>query len=167
MKLTMRKIIFVALAVFALAACSRQEKSKKENASEENRLTLNSEPDAAPVHLTKQQFLDKVVNYEENPDEWIYRGDKPAIVDFYATWCGPCKAISPILEELAKEYKDQIYIYKIDTDQEQELSAAFGIRSIPSLLFIPMNGNPQMTQGAMEKADLKKVIDEFLLKNKQ
>lgn len=163
----MGKIIFVILAVFSLAACSGQDKSKKESVQEEKQLTLNSEPAGAPIHLTKQQFLDKVVNYEENPEEWVYRGNKPAIVDFYATWCGPCKAISPILEELAGEYKDQIYIYKIDTDQEQELSAAFGIRSIPSLLFIPMTGNPQMTQGAMEKADLKRVIDEFLLNNKQ
>lgn len=163
----MGKIIFVILAVFSLAACSGQDKSKKESVQEEKQLTLNSEPAGAPIHLTKQQFLDKVVNYEENPEEWVYRGDKPAIVDFYATWCGPCKAISPILEELAGEYKDQIYIYKIDTDQEQELSAAFGIRSIPSLLFIPMTGNPQMTQGAMEKADLKRIIDEFLLNNKQ
>lgn len=162
----MKKTIFIILSVFLLAACSGQNKSKNKNVPEDNLQTLNSEPDNTPIHLNKQQFLDKVVNYEKNPNEWIYRGDKPAIVDFYATWCGPCKAISPILEELAQEYKDQIYIYKIDTDQEQELSAAFGIRSIPSLLFIPMTGNPQMTQGAMEKSELKKIINEFLLKNK-
>ena len=93
-----------------------------------------------------------------------HRGDKPAIIDFYATWCGPCKAVAPILDDLAKEYKDQIYIYKIDTDQEQELAADFGIRSIPSLLFIPMNGQPQMIQGAIGKEEFKKIIDEFLLK---
>ena len=89
---------------------------------------------------------------------------KLVFVDCYTTWCGPCKAVAPILDDLAKEYKDQIYIYKIDTDQEQELAADFGIRSIPSLLFIPMNGQPQMIQGAIGKEEFKKIIDEFLLK---
>ena len=114
--------------------------------------------------LTSEQFGGEALDYEKNPDTWVYRGDKPAIIDFYATWCGPCKAVAPILDDLAKEYKDQIYIYKIDTDQEQELAADFGIRSIPSLLFIPMNGQPQMIQGAIGKEEFKKIIDEFLLK---
>jgi thioredoxin len=117
------------------------------------------------VHLNKAAFLSKVVNYEENPKTWKYLGDKPAIVDFYASWCGPCKMIAPILEELAAQYEGQIHIYKIDTDQEQELAAAFSIRSIPTLLLIPMQGSPQMTQGAMSKAQLEKVINEVLLKN--
>jgi thioredoxin len=91
-------------------------------------------------------------------------GDKPAIVDFYASWCGPCKTIAPILEELAAEYGDQIYIYKVDTEEEQELAAAFGIRSIPTLLFIPMDGEPQMAQGAMPKASFKEAIEKVLLK---
>ncbi|MEG2945976.1 MAG: thioredoxin [Bacteroidales bacterium] len=116
------------------------------------------------IHLTKDEFLKKVANYEANPNEWKYLGDKPAIVDFYASWCGPCKMISPILEELAAEYDGEIYIYKIDTEKEQDLAAAFGIRSIPSLLFIPMNEQPQMAQGAMSKADFKKAINEVLLK---
>lgn len=117
-------------------------------------------------HLTKAKFLDKIYNYEKNPDKWVYEGDKPAIVDFYATWCGPCKAIAPLLEELAKEYDGKIVIYKIDTDKEKELSAAFGIRSIPTLLFIPMKGDPQVAQGALPKESLKRAIDEFLLGNK-
>ncbi|WP_300790916.1 thioredoxin [uncultured Bacteroides sp.] len=121
----------------------------------------------SPVrHLTKKEFMEKVYNYEKNPDKWVYEGDKPAIVDFYATWCGPCKAIAPILEELAKEYAGKIVIYKIDTDKERELSAAFGISSIPTLLFIPTNGDPQIAQGALPKESLKRAIDDFLLGKK-
>ncbi|MBM6881473.1 thioredoxin [Bacteroides caecigallinarum] len=114
-------------------------------------------------HLSKKEFLEKIYNYEKNPDKWVYEGDKPAIVDFYATWCGPCKVVAPILEELANEYAGKIVIYKIDTDKERELSAAFGIQSIPTLLFIPMKGDPQVAQGALPKESLKRAIDEFLL----
>lgn len=116
------------------------------------------------IEITKAIFLEKVVNYEANPTEWKYLGDKPAIIDFYASWCGPCKMVAPILEELATEYEGQIVIYKINTEKEDELSAAFGIRSVPSLLFVPMDAQPQMAQGAMSKADFKKAIDEVLLK---
>lgn len=118
------------------------------------------------VHLSKAEFLTKVADYEKNPAEWKYLGDKPAIIDFYASWCGPCKMIAPILEELAEEFGDDIYVYKIDTEQEQELAAAFGIRSIPTLLFVPMEGQPQMTQGAMPKSTFKQVIEEVLLQKR-
>lgn len=113
--------------------------------------------------LTKAEFLTKVVNYEANPSEWKYLGARPCLVDFYAAWCGPCRMVAPILEELAGEYEGKIDIYKVDTEKEQELAAAFGIRSIPSLLFCPKEGKPQMVQGAMSKPDLKKMIDEVLL----
>jgi len=116
------------------------------------------------IQLSKADFLNKVANYEENPEKWEYLGDKPCLIDFYADWCGPCKMVAPILEELAEEYKDEIYIYKIDTEKEQELSMAFGIRSIPTLLFCPMGEDPQMAAGALPKATLKEVIDEVLLK---
>lgn len=116
------------------------------------------------IHLTKEEFLEKVANYEANPNEWKYLGDKPAIVDFYADWCGPCKAIAPVLEELAAEYDGRIYIYKVNTEEEEELSAAFGIRSIPSLLFIPMEGQPQMAQGALPKTTFQEAIENVLLK---
>ena len=106
----------------------------------------------------------KVYNYEANPNDWKFEGKRPAIVDFYATWCGPCKALHPILEELSKEYSGKIDIYQIDVDQEQDLAAAFGIRSIPTLLMIPMNEQPRISQGALPKDQLKKAIDEFLLK---
>lgn len=115
------------------------------------------------IELDKKQFIEKVFDYEKNADTWKYEGTKPAIVDFYATWCRPCKMVAPILEELAEEYGDSIVIYKVDTDRQQELAAAFGIRSIPSLLFIPMQGKPQMAQGAMGKAELRKAIDTILL----
>ena len=108
--------------------------------------------------LTKTEFLKKVANYEASPNKWVYKGDKPCIVDFYATWCGPCKMVAPILEELAEEYAGKIDIYKVDTEKEEGLAASFGIRSIPSLLFCPMNGQPQMAKGAMGKADFKKAI---------
>jgi len=116
------------------------------------------------IHLTKAEFLSKVYNFEKNPNDWKYEGDKPAIVDFFATWCGPCNALSPIMEELAEEYGGKIYIYKVDVDQEEDLAAAFGIRSIPTLLFVPQNGKPTITQGALPKSDLKKMIDQHLLK---
>lgn len=116
------------------------------------------------INLTMADFLSKIADYQNSPNEWKYLGDKPAIIDFYASWCGPCKTIAPILEELAAEYADQIYIYKVDTEKEQELAAAFGIRSIPSILFVPMHGQPQMSQGAMPKVGFKEAIDSVLLK---
>lgn len=116
-------------------------------------------------HLTKQTFLEKVFNYEQNK-EWKFEGDKPCLIDFYADWCQPCKMVAPILEELSKEYEGKINIYKINTEQEQELSAAFGIRSIPSLLFCPQDGQPQMAQGALPKDSMKKAIEDILLKEK-
>ncbi len=113
-------------------------------------------------HLDKAQFLTHIANYETSPNEWKYLGDKPAIIDFYASWCGPCRMLSPILEELALEYADRLTIYKVDTEKELELAAAFGIRSIPTLLFCPMAGSPQMTQGAMGIEDLRRIINEVL-----
>ena len=112
-------------------------------------------------NLTKQTFLEKVFNYEKNKG-WNYEGKLPSIIDFYADWCGPCKMIAPILEELSDEYAGKINIYKVDTEAEQELAAAFAIRSIPSMLFIPMNEPPQMANGALPKQELKKLIKEVL-----
>lgn len=112
-------------------------------------------------HLTKETFLAKVFNYEENK-EWKFEGEKPCLIDFYADWCGPCKAVAPVLEELSVEYDGKLNIYKIDTEQEQELAAAFGIRSIPSLLFVPKDGQPQMAMGALPKDTLKKAFKDVL-----
>ncbi len=117
-------------------------------------------------HLTKDAFLQKVFNYEENK-EWKYEGDLPCIIDFYADWCGPCKMVAPVLEELSQEYKGKINIYKVDTEHERELSAAFNIRSIPSILFCPKEGQPQMAMGALPKSSLIKAIQEILLNSKE
>lgn len=119
------------------------------------------------VHLTKAEFLKKVADYEKEPEKWKYLGKQPAIVDFYADWCGPCRQIAPLLEQLAGEYKGKIVVYKINVDNEKELAAAFGISSIPTLLFIPMEGTPKVTLGAQPKEELKKTIDTFLLGKKK
>ncbi len=112
-------------------------------------------------NLTKEAFLEKVFNFENN-QEWVFEGKVPAIIDFYADWCGPCKMIAPILEQLSEEYGDKINIYKIDTEAEQELAAAFAIRSIPSMLFCPMEGQPQMANGALPKQELERIIADVL-----
>jgi len=155
----MKKIFFftvISALFFACGNAQTTEQQKELSTNKENK-KMNT------IHLTTAEFKAKVFNYDANAD-WKYEGDKPCLIDFYADWCGPCRMVAPILEELAKEYEGKIYIYKIDTDVEQELAAAFGIRSIPSLLFVPMTGQPQMAQGAMGKADFKRAIDDVLLK---
>jgi len=156
----MKKIFFLQLILILslTTACSQNKKGNQTANNQQKEIKVMK-----PVHLTKAEFLAKVANYEKDPTQWKYLGDKPCIIDFYASWCGPCKIIAPILEELATEYDGQIYIYKVNTEEEQELAAAFGIRSIPSLLFCPMNGAPQMAQGALPKATFKKAINEILL----
>jgi thioredoxin len=114
------------------------------------------------VKMTTQDFKHHIFDYSTE-QEWKYKGALPAIIDFYADWCGPCKMVAPVLEELAEEYKDQLVIYKVNTDLEQELSAVFGIQSIPSFLFIDRNGEPSLQPGAFPKHVFKKVIEEHLL----
>ena len=125
----------------------------------------NAQPkgDGEVILLNKADFLTKVFNYEEQTEEWIYEGKKPCIIDFYADWCGPCKLIAPIMQELAAEYKDEIIFYKIDTDVEQELAAVFGISSIPLVLYVPMDGQPQAALGARPKEDMVEIINSILL----
>lgn len=153
----MKKLIFMLVAaMLTMASCNAKNDKQTEISKKESKMKT--------INLTKADFLTKVANFEANSNEWKYLGDKPAIIDFYADWCGPCKAIAPVLEQLAAQYDGEIYIYKVDTEKEQELAALFGIRSIPSLLFIPMDGQPQMAQGAVPKPELEKAIKEILLK---
>jgi thioredoxin 1 len=112
-------------------------------------------------HLTKETFKEKVFNFEENKD-WKYEGSVPCMIDFYADWCGPCKMVAPVLEELQKEYGEKLVIYKVDTEQEQELAGMFGIQSIPSLLFVPVEGQPQMAMGALPKTTFEQAIADVL-----
>ncbi len=113
-------------------------------------------------HLNKKTFIEKVFNYEKN-NEWKFEGELPALIDFWAPWCGPCRMVAPILDELSEEYKGKVNIYKVNTDEEQELGSVFGIRSIPSLLLIPKDGQPKMTVGALPKEALIEAIEKELL----
>ncbi len=159
-------LVIALTSVFLLASCSNADRKADSNNEDTNvTKTENSMiTTKKTIQLTRADFLTKVANFEENPDKWVYLGDKPCIIDFYADWCGPCKMVAPILEELASEYDGEIYIYKVDTEAEQQLAAEFGIRSIPSLLFVPMGEAPQMAQGALPKDAFKQAINEVLLK---
>lgn len=122
---------------------------------------MNNGGYALSIKLTAKDFKSKVFNYEVNKD-WKYEGDIPCVVDFYADWCGPCKMVGPILDELSTEYEGKVHVYKVNTETEPELAGAFGIQSIPSLLFVPMNEPPQMARGALPKAQLKTVFKDVL-----
>lgn len=153
------KDLFLVSVVLLLVSCSlsaQSDKNKTESAAAQGEV----------VALTKADFLTKVYNYEKNPQEWVYEGSRPCIVDFYADWCGPCKRVAPVLKELAKEYKNDIIIYKINVDSEEELAKAFGVQSIPTLLFIPMKGKPQAARGVLSKEDFVRQINGFMLGKK-
>ena len=115
------------------------------------------------IELNKQQFLEKVWNYESNPDAWQYNGTLPCVIDFNAKWCGPCRKMEPILKDMARKYDGKIIIYKVDVDKEKELASLFGISSIPAFLFCPTNGEPHGTMGAYPADDFEKIIRTVLL----
>lgn len=157
------------MGALLISLFSRTPKAKEESS---NIVHINSEPDfkarvlkanGSPLveTLTKDSFLQKVFNYEQNK-EWKFEGKLPCIIDFYADWCRPCKMVEPILKELAQEYQGKLNIYRVDVQAQQELAAAFGIQSIPSILFVPLNDKPQMTIGALPKNTLEKAIKEVL-----
>jgi thioredoxin len=141
----MKKIIFTLFALLTLTAASAH--------TEEHHV----------ISLNKKDFIEKVWNYEKGVEKWVYLGDKPCLIDFYTTWCGPCKRLAPIMEELAKEYDGQIYIYKIDTEREPEIARLFGISSIPTLLFCPKEGIPTINKGFLPKETLVRAINEIML----
>ena len=144
-------LLVLVVGFMTLVSCKGQAKNNSNETTSTTEVT--GKQAAAPVHITKADFLKKIYNYEANPNEWKY-----------PDWCGPCKMIAPSLEQLAKEYAGQINIYKVDVDKETELAQAFGIQGIPALLYIPMEGKPQMLQGAMPKDQLKEKIESILLK---
>jgi thioredoxin len=163
--------IILGISAALLLSCSSKSGSQASNEPEQavtTNVTGGSEGEKAakPVHLTAEEFKAKVMDYEKNPKTWVFAGDKPCIVDFYADWCKPCKMIAPIMDELAVEYAGQIDIYKVDTEDERELAAVFGISSIPYVLFVPAQGQPSAQRGALPKESYKQIIDEFLLKKK-
>jgi thioredoxin 1 len=130
----------------------------RQNINQINRSAMKLE------HLTIETFKEKIFDYETNK-EWKFEGETPAIIDFYADWCGPCKIVAPILEELKEEYGDKLDIFKVNTEEQRELSSVFGIQSIPSLLFIPKEGQPQMAMGALPKETFRQAISEVLSVN--
>ena len=154
-------IPFLFMGLLAFASCKGTSENKSTTATD----TVQAEkPQSGTIHLTRAEFLKKIADYENHSKEWKYLGDKPAIVDFYADWCGPCRMTAPIMKSLAKEYDGKIVIYKVNVDKEKELAALFNATSIPLFVFIPMNGEPQLFRGAADKATYQKAIDEFLLK---
>jgi thioredoxin 1 len=167
----MKKILFafIFVALGTLACNSSDGKKAAETTSSTVKSTTPIVNNNEPIHLTKQMFLDQVMDYETNQKEWVYKGELPGIVDFYADWCRPCKITSPILDELAQEYAGKIQIYKVNIDEEKELASVFGVQSIPTFLFMPAKGNPTMSAGIAQtpdetKAMFIKQIEEILLK---
>lgn len=168
----MKNLVFIlAIAVFTLQSCDTSQAKNRGNNSLETpteSVSANGDAEGGTVKLTKEKFLKEVWDYENSPKEWKYIGDKPALIDFYADWCGPCKTAAPILEELSKDYVGKVIIYKIDTQVERELAGVFGVSGIPAFLYIPLEGKPSMTSGiARTKEDTKKMfmenIDKILL----
>ena len=146
--------IFIFLATFSLSAC---------NSNAGNNTGAPENAEGQVVKLTAESFQKLVWDYKKNPQEWVFLGDQPVIIDFYADWCRPCKMVAPIMDELSKEYKGKVRIYKINTDEQRELAGLFQIQSIPAMLFIPKNGKPQMSVGALQKPAYVEMINKVLV----
>jgi thioredoxin len=158
--MTKNLIILLSALLLMTTACSNTTGKQTSN-------TEKSGTPGKPEYLTYETFIEKVWNFERNPQNWVYEGDVPAIVDFYADWCAPCRRIAPIMEKIAKEYEGRLKVYKIDVDKEQRLASVFQVRSIPSILFTPLQGQPMMQAGALSEEMYIKIIEEELLKTQQ
>ena len=145
----MKKALLIALVILATSLATNAQSNKSESKTK---------------HLTYNEFLHKVWNFENNPTTFIYKGKVPAVIDFYADWCGPCRRVAPIMEKLAEEYEGRLVVYKINVDQEKELATAFQAKSIPMVLFIPLEGQPMKQVGAMSEESYRKIVEEHLLK---
>ncbi len=161
-------VVIIALAAITTVGCAAEPRDKNKGTGIEKASSLSQNDDGETSLIGKDQFVKKVWNYEESPEEWKFLGDKPVIIDFYADWCGPCKIASPILEEISNEYAGEVKVYKIDTQKERELAGVFGIKSIPAFLYIPVKGKPVMMAGiGRTKEDTKKMfvdnINKYLL----
>jgi thioredoxin 1 len=156
----MKKSSFITLIsmILIFSACNSVGGNKNEGNSAEN-------AEGKVVHMNTEMFKKLVWDYRKNPSEFIFTGDQPCVIDFYADWCRPCKMVAPIMEELAKDYSGKVRIYKVNTDEEGELSQLFNIRSIPAILYVPKNGKPQMSVGLSSKESYVKTIQDVLLSN--
>ena len=165
-KTTMITIISLLIA-FSSTACNNTSGDEKQTAMAENTATVSGDTktSSSPEFLTVETFKSKIWNYEKNPQEWVYEGSEPAIIDFYADWCKPCKMVAPVLEEIAQDYQGKLKVYKIDTQVEKELAAVFQISSIPAFLYIPAQGQPRMDRGYKDKAAFERIIQQELLTN--
>ena len=188
MYIIMKKVFLISFVLFAflLGGCGSSENGEKVNLKEpaakaestvenktpavEDNGTDKADSDATdikPEHITAKDFKAKIWNYQQNPEKWVYEGDLPCVVDFYADWCRPCKMVAPIMDELADYYKGRVLFYKVNTDEQRELASVFQIKSIPSILFAPKDGKPSMQAGAMSKEQYIKIIDEYVIGNKK
>lgn len=154
------------LAAVVFMGCSPKNRSGQKAVEKENKESVATKTGegGAVRYLTTADFKRFVMDYEAHPQEWVFQGKRPAVVDFYATWCGPCKMMAPVVEGLAKDYAGKVDFYKVDIDKEQDLASAFGIQSIPTFLFVPVDGNPTVQMGAMQREDFEKIIKTVLLK---
>ena len=161
---TMKKIILVAILFLPfLVSCSQNRKAPA--VFPQTAVGKTEKTETAKVqYLTTSDFRKKIMDYEAHPDEWVFAGSRPAVIDFYTTWCGPCKMMAPVVESLAGKYAGKIDFYKVDIDQETELASVFGISSIPTFLFIPVKGKPSVQMGAMQKEDFEGLIDKIKTK---
>lgn len=169
-RIKMQLLGTMMLAALSLTACGQSAKNDKSaetataktTAQADKTTTETGSEGGKAIYMTSADFKKKIMDYEKNPDKWVFEGKRPVLVDFYATWCGPCKRTSPIVEQLAKEYEGKVDVYKIDVDKEQEVSAAFGIQSIPTFLFIPVEGKPTVQVGALNKEQFEQIIKTIL-----